>query len=87
MTLSKGSITLHKVTSLVKIWMLTFRLCDKTAESYPPMRMLLIGMNTIFTANPMNPMAANPTPVAKAIFFNSAISKRDEVHPGKNHQE
>ena len=35
-------------------------------------RMLLMGMWINLTKKPMNPMIANPTAVARAIFWNSA---------------
>ena len=48
----------------------------------PPTIMLLIGICTSFTKNPMNPMMRNPIPVAIAILENSEVIRR--VHETRN---
>ncbi len=42
----------------------------------PPIRILLIGMCTIFTKKPTNPIIKNPIPVARAILANSISTTR-----------
>jgi hypothetical protein len=50
-----------------------------TAAAYTPIKMLLMGMCTIFTKNPTNPMTIIPMPVEMAIFLNSEKDTRGDM--------